>query len=297
MIQSMTGYGRGSTTSGDVEVTAEVKSLNHRYLEMNVRLSSSLSFLEPPIRDRIRKFVNRGKIDATVTVKDRRERARKLAINEYLLHGYLGIEKELRDTFGLSGSLSLDRVISLNGIVSVEEVEPDDGPVARMILKATEEAMRGVSQMRKAEGKAIAKYLKETARILRSLNGKITSLSEESKRVMGVKMQERIAEFISPELASSEIFNDRLALEIAVLADKLDISEEVARIESHLDQFVNNLRIKTGSVGRKLDFILQELNREFNTIGSKSQSDQIPGIVIEAKAHLEKMREQVQNVE
>ncbi|NIS74659.1 MAG: YicC family protein [Deltaproteobacteria bacterium] len=293
----MTGYGRGSTTSGDVEVTAEVKSLNHRYLEMNVRLSSSLSFLEPPIRDRIRKFVNRGKIDATVTVKDRRERARKLAINEYLLHGYLGIEKELRDTFGLSGSLSLDRVISLNGIVSVEEVEPDDGPVARMILKATEEAMRGVSQMRKAEGKAIAKYLKETARILRSLNGKITSLSEESKRVMGVKMQERIAEFISPELASSEIFNDRLALEIAVLADKLDISEEVARIESHLDQFVNNLRIKTGSVGRKLDFILQELNREFNTIGSKSQSDQIPGIVIEAKAHLEKMREQVQNVE
>jgi uncharacterized protein (TIGR00255 family) len=293
----MTGYGRGSTTSGDVEVAAEVKSLNHRYLEMNVRLSSSLSFLEPPIRDRIRKFVNRGKIDATVTVKDRRERARKLAINESLLHGYMGIEKKLRDTFGLSGSLSLDRVISLNGIVSVEEVEPDDGPVARMVLKATEEAMRGVSQMRKAEGKAIGKYLKETARILRSLNGKITSLSKESKRVMGVKMQERIAEFISPELASSEIFNDRFALEIAALADKLDISEEVARIKSHLDQFVSNLRIKTGSVGRKLDFILQELNREFNTIGSKSQSDQITGIVIEAKAHLEKMREQVQNVE
>ncbi|MDH3258241.1 MAG: YicC family protein [Deltaproteobacteria bacterium] len=297
MIQSMTGYGRGSTTSGDVEVTAEVKSLNHRYLEMNVRLSSSLSFLEPPIRDRIRKFVNRGKIDATVTVKDRRERARKLAINESLLHGYMGIEKKLRDTFGLSGSLSLDKVISLNGIVSVEEVEPDDGPVARMVLKATEEAMRGVSQMRKAEGKAIGKYLKETARILRSLNRKITSLSKESKRVMGVKMQERIAEFISPEIASSEIFNDRLALEIAALADKLDISEEVARIKSHLDQFVSNLRIKTGSVGRKLDFILQELNREFNTIGSKSQSDQITGIVIEAKAHLEKMREQVQNVE
>jgi uncharacterized protein (TIGR00255 family) len=293
----MTGYGRESTTSGDVEVTAEVKSLNHRYLEMNVRLSSNLSFLEPPIRDRIRKFVNRGKIDATVTVKDRRERARKLAINESLLHGYMGIEKKLRDTFGLSGSLSLDRVISLNGIVSVEEVEPDDGPVARMVLKATEEAMRGVSQMRKAEGKAIGKYLKETARILRSLNGKITSLSKESKRVMGVKMQERIAEFISPEIASSEIFNDRLALEIAALADKLDISEEVARIKSHLDQFVSNLRIKTGSVGRKLDFILQELNREFNTIGSKSQSDQITGIVIEAKAHLEKMREQVQNVE
>jgi len=293
----MTGYGRGSTTSGDVEVTAEVKSLNHRYLEMNVRLSSSLSFLEPPIRDRIRKFVNRGKIDATVTVKDRRERARKLAINESLLHGYMGIEKKLRDTFGLSGSLSLDKVISLNGIVSVEEVEPDDGPVARMVLKATEEAMRGVSQMRKAEGKAIGKYLKETARILRSLNRKITSLSKESKRVMGVKMQERIAEFISPEIASSEIFNDRLALEIAALADKLDISEEVARIKSHLDQFVSNLRIKTGSVGRKLDFILQELNREFNTIGSKSQSDQITGIVIEAKAHLEKMREQVQNVE
>jgi uncharacterized protein (TIGR00255 family) len=293
----MTGYGRESTTSGDVEVTAEVKSLNHRYLEMNVRLSSNLSFLEPPIRDKIRKFVNRGKIDATVTVKDRRERARKLAINESLLHGYMGIEKKLRDTFGLSGSLSLDRVISLNGIVSVEEVEPDDGPVARMVLKATEEAMRGVSQMRKAEGKAIGKYLKETARILRSLNGKITSLSKESKRVMGVKMQERIAEFISPEIASSEIFNDRLALEIAALADKLDISEEVARIKSHLDQFVSNLRIKTGSVGRKLDFILQELNREFNTIGSKSQSDQITGIVIEAKAHLEKMREQVQNVE
>jgi uncharacterized protein (TIGR00255 family) len=209
----------------------------------------------------------------------------------------MGIEKKLRDTFGLSGSLSLDRVISLNGIVSVEEVEPDDGPVARMVLKATEEAMRGVSQMRKAEGKAIGKYLKETARILRSLNGKITSLSKESKRVMGVKMQERIAEFISPEIASSEIFNDRLALEIAALADKLDISEEVARIKSHLDQFVSNLRIKTGSVGRKLDFILQELNREFNTIGSKSQSDQITGIVIEAKAHLEKMREQVQNVE
>lgn len=297
MIQSMTGYGRGSTTSGDVEVTVEVKSLNHRYLEMSIRLSSSLSFLEPPIRDRIRKFVNRGKIDATVTVKDKRERARNLTINKSLLHGYLGIEKELRDTFGLSGSLSLDRVISINGIVSVEEVEPDDGPVTRMVLKATEEAMRGVSQLRRAEGKAIGKYLKETARILRSLNRKITSLSDESKRVMGVKMQERIAEFISPELASTEIFNDRLALEIAVLADKLDISEEVARIKSHLDQFVSNLRIRTGSVGRKLDFILQELNREFNTIGSKSQSDQITGIVIEAKAHLEKMREQVQNVE
>lgn len=293
----MTGYGRGTSAAGDVEVTVEARTLNHRYLEINLRLSGQYAFIEPHIRKTVRKFMSRGKADVTVTVKDRREKKRSLSINKSLLRRYLEIEKELSDTFGLSGSLGLDYFVTLNGIISVDEAELPQGPVARSVTAALDEAMKGVCRMRRAEGKSIERYLSKSARGLGTLNKKIDRLSGGNKVLMGKKMKERIEEYLKPGLTPSAMLDDRLAVEIALLADKLDISEEVSRIGSHLEQFIENLRSRAEPVGRKLDFILQELHREFNTIGSKSQSDKILSLVIEGKAHLEKMKEQVQNVE
>jgi uncharacterized protein (TIGR00255 family) len=297
MVLSMTGYGRGTSSSGDVAVTVEVRTLNHRYLEIAIRLSSNYYFMEPLIRDAVREYISRGKTDVTVTVKDNRERPKDLTINESLLRGYLAVERELKDKFGLTGSLGVEKALSINGVVSVEEVEPEQDPVAELVLSSLKEAMAGVCQMRRREGKSIEKHLRSGTKTLKSINGKIGKLSEGNKKIMGDKLKERIAECLEQPGTSIDSLEERLAVEIAVLADKLDVSEEVERIGSHLEQFQQNLRVKTGSVGRKLDFIIQELNREFNTIGSKSQSAEIPALVIEAKAHLEKMREQAQNVE
>ncbi len=297
MVMSMTGFGRSTRSSGDVHVTIEVRTLNHRYLEVGVRLSSSYYFMEPLIRDLVRSRISRGKADVTVTVKDKREKTKKLTVNESLLGGYLEVESELRETFGLSGSLGVEKAMSINGIVSVEEIEPEEDPVTELVLSAAGEAMDSVCQMRRKEGKTIEKQLVSGTRSLTSLNKKIERLSEGDKKVMGERLKERIREFMEEGEASAESFHERLSLEIAILADRLDISEEVRRIGSHLLQFQENLRSKTPGVGRKLDFIIQELNREFNTISSKSQSAKIPALVIEAKAQIEKMREQVQNVE
>lgn len=297
MVLSMTGYGRSTISSDDIAVTVEVRTLNHRYLEVSVRLSSPYFFMEPQIRDTVREYISRGKTDVAVTVKDTREKQKKLTINGSLLRGYLAVEKELRDQFGLAGSLGVEKAMSINGLISVEEVGPAEDPVAELVLSALKGAMEGACQMRAKEGKSIERDLRSGTRNLRSINRKIQGLSEGNKRIMGDRLKERISEYLKQPGKSLDSLEERIAVEIAIMADKLDISEEVRRIGSHLDQFQQNLRAQSGPVGRKLDFIIQELNREFNTVGSKSQSEEIPALVIEAKAHLEKMREQAQNVE
>lgn len=297
MALSMTGYGRSSSVSGDVEVTVEVKTLNHRYLEISPRISIPHTSLDPLIRERVRKYMERGKADITVSVKDKRSKARKFSINEPVLRGYLEVEEELRSTFGLPGSLGMEKALTLNGVLDVEEIEHEEDPVADLVSASLEEALREVCRMRKVEGEAIGKFLGKKKRSLTIIIRKIEGLSEENKHIMGIKLRERVSEFLEKAGSSLENSGERLAAEIAILADRLDISEEVKRVHTHIDQFGKTLRARKGAVGRKLDFIIQELNREFNTIGAKSQSSDIQVLVIEGKALIEKMREQVQNLE
>ncbi len=296
MLTSMTGFGRATRRTKGLEVGVEVRTLNHRYLEIHVRVPQIYSFVEGNIRKMVKDCMCRGKVDVFCFVKDRREKALNLQLNDSFIKGYLDLVSILNDSYDIKGTLEVQNILSMNGSVSLEEVEEDSDVVPKMMIDSLREALEGVSVMRSEEGTSMENDISRRIDILRALREEISGLSADHKQAMGKRLIERIEEFAA-SLGKEEIADGRIAGEIALMADKLDIAEELKRIESHIGQFHRCLLAEESTKGRKLDFILQELNREFNTISSKTQSADISGKVVEAKAQLEKIREQVQNIE
>lgn len=297
MMKSMTGFGRHTIDEGDLSVTVETRSLNHRFLEIYVRVPSPYSFVEPRMREEVTGCVTRGKVTVSISILDRRQKEKIVRIDDKLMEAYLKASGRIVKEFPVADNLSVEGLLGIKDMVSVEEVEDGEQAVTEKMVECLKVSLGHLLDMRLQEGAMIFTGLNKGIENLKQLNDNIRELSRENKEEMGEKLRERVEECVRLCESSMDGLNDRIMTEVAILSDRLDVSEEVDRIDSHIFQFKNVMEMDKSGKGRTLDFVIQELNREFNTISSKSQSAKISSLVIEAKAELEKMREQTQNVE
>lgn len=292
MIKSMTGYGKGESLHEGGRFIVELRCVNHRYGEVTVKLPRALMQFENEIKKRVAERLVRGKIDVFIQV----ENAVALGVptaNLPLARGYLKAFNSIKDALGLEGEVKLSLIASQRDVVTVAaEAEASLEEMPAELTAALEEALRRVDEMRLFEGESLFADFKKRREVLAQLIGRVAARSP----MVVAEYSQRLKERISQLLSDGALPEERLALEVAILADKCDITEELVRLESHLRQFDETLT-RDEQVGRKLDFLLQEINREVNTIGSKANDAQIASVVVELKAELEKIREQVQNIE
>ena len=293
MIKSMTGYGRGEAEAEGRRFTVELKSVNNRYCEVIMRQPRSLAQLEDKIRRQIQNKVTRGRIDGFITIEETGEVTPAVKVDKALALTYHKAMEELMADLAISDKISIRDLISLPNVISLEQTEDDVEAWYQAIQKATDQALEGLMSMRENEGQRLKTDILERAKIIRQLI--LGQVSERAPLVVQEhreKLMQRLAEW----LENGTIEENRLAAEVAIFTDRADISEELVRLHSHLEQLAQILT-EGGAVGRKLDFLVQEMNREVNTIGSKANDLMITNAVVNAKSELEKIREQVQNIE
>jgi uncharacterized protein (TIGR00255 family) len=291
MILSMTGYGNGSAQNDDIAVSVEIRSVNHRFLDLHVRLSREYLFLEGEIQQRVRSALDRGRVEVNVTVQNLSSAA--FLVNSNLVRGYMEATTRLKEEFNLQESLDLKTILSLPGILQNKDMVTDNTrTISELVNRSTSTALESVLQMRKSEGEALRNDMIRNLGSVEESARSIETLSTNSAPEYLQKLRDRLAQL----LPQGGIDPQRLAQEAALLADKCDISEEVARLKSHIQQYHSLMNGKE-KAGKKLDFLLQELQREANTILSKSGDLEVGRNAIAIKASIEKLREQVQNVE
>lgn len=291
-VQSMTGYGRGESDAEGVGFTAEIRSVNHRFLEMTVKLPSGWGALEEEVKRRVRRWVRRGRVDVTVTLNGDGAAFRKLTVDWEAAESLVQASRELTERLGITGELTLGDLLHHPEVLKAEERMPNPEGWKTPLLGAVEQACQSLSKMRRREGRVLAEDLMHRIGVLEQRVEEIRSRAPQVVSDYRGRLEERIRELlggVDPE-------PDRLLTEAALFADKSDIQEELTRLSSHIGQFREALR-QEKPVGRRLEFLLQEMNREVNTIGSKANDAQIAGKVVDSKSELEKMREQVQNIE
>lgn len=291
MIQSMTGYGRAVLNRDGKEITAEIRSVNNRYLDCTVKLPRMYSFAEDAIRQRVKETVSRGKVDVFLSVN---ATADKLAVslNRPVLEGYLQAMQTMAADYGVQNDISVASLSRLPDIFVVEKQQEDEAEVIQLLLDAVNEALGAYNIMRAAEGAALERDLRSRAQT-------ILALVEQVERRSPVTLAEyraRLTAKLQEVLDSTQIDEARILTEAAIYADKIAVDEETVRLRSHLQQLQAMLD-GGGVIGRKLDFLMQEMNREANTIGSKGNDLEQARTVVEIKAELEKIREQMQNIE
>ncbi len=294
MILSMTGFGAAAVQHGSTSVTAEVRTVNHRFLDIHVRLGREFGFLENDIQQFVRGKISRGRVDVNVTI--RTEEQATVLFDVDLARNYYEASERLRIELQLQNSLDIRTLLTLPGIIKDRETSgPDECRLKQArdaALECLEQSMRGVLEMREQEGKALqADMLRHLAAIAEK-NRIIQELVPRTVEEYKSKLEERLSQLLPPKMVDPQ----RLAQETAILAERSDISEETSRLSSHLDQYHSLLR-EGKEIGKKLDFLLQEMQREINTILSKTGNLEITRMGIGAKADIEKLREQVQNVE
>jgi len=292
MILSMTGYGTGSAQKDSTVVSVEIKTVNHRFLDLHARISREYQFLEGDVQQVIRSLLDRGRVDVSVTIQNAASEA--FEINSNLLAGYMKAADKLKEEFHFQDSLDLKTILTLPGILQVKEAaqtEPS-GAMSELVASGVREALEGVLRMRRQEGEALRADMQKNLTRVEENAGRIQELSVNLAAEHLGKLRERLNQLVS----QAEIEPQRLAQEAALIADKCDISEEIARLKSHIEQY-RFLMDAQEKAGKKLDFLLQELQREANTILSKSGDLEISRCAIAIKTDIEKLREQVQNVE
>jgi len=289
---SMTGYGKGSASGDGREITVELKSVNHRYLDVGMRLPRHLSFLEDGIRTGLAARLSRGHIDVFVNYRNLRSDARSVEIDVPLLGAFVAAAKKANEALGLPDDLSLTAALRLPDVSNVREADEDMEAVAQLMQTALDGAIDALLVMRLQEGERMKAYLSACADTVLSLTEKIAVRAPIVVEEYKTKLSERIQSLLN----GVEIDRARLATEVALFADKASIDEEISRLHSHLTPMRLLLDAEEPS-GRKLDFVVQEMNREFNTIGSKANDGELTTLVLTGKAEIEKIREQVQNIE
>lgn len=293
MIKSMTGFGRNEYAVGGREYTVEVKTINHRYLDFNIRLPRQFSFFEDYIRKIVPKYISRGKVDVNIQFSSFGDELKSIKFDENLISLYLNEAKVIEEKFGIKNDLSFCRVMQLPDVVKVDD-DKDEEQLINELSEALAGALEKLKSMREVEGNNLYKDLTaKTANLLTILS----KIEEKSKLVVveyKTKLKERVDELLKD--VNTQLDDTRLATEVAIFADKASIDEEIVRFKSHIKQFNHTLELDE-PVGKKLDFIVQELNRETNTIGSKANDLDISSSVIELKNEIEKIREQIQNIE
>ncbi len=290
-MQSMTGYGRRQLNENGREITVEVKSVNHRFLDIGFRLPRNLSFLEEPIRKALTTILCRGHVDVFVLYRNLREDAKEAVVDQALIKAYQSALDQAAMAAGLENNFTFKDYTALNDVVTVIEKEEDRDAVTELCLKTLDLALSDLIEMRHREGHALFEDLSRYLDSLKELKTFIMEAAPEVPRAYRAKLEQRLM-----EAEITQVDPQRLAQEVALFADKCAVDEELSRLDSHFKQMADAMA-QNGEVGRKLDFLVQELNREVNTIGSKAADSEITSHVIAAKAQIEKMREQVQNVE
>ena len=292
MIKSMTGYGRAAVTAGGREITVELRSVNNRYLDCTVKLPRMFSFAEDAVKRRVKEAISRGKVDVYITVTQTESTDVKVQLNRPVLEGYLSAMRTIAAEYGVQDDLSVTALARLQDIFLVDRQEEDEEAAQKDILAAVDAALRKHTEMRCREGEAMEADLRSRAATILGLVADVEARSPETVR----EYRERLAAKMQEVLENTNIDESRILTEAAVFADKIAVDEETVRLRSHFDQF-DAMLTGGGAIGRKLDFLLQEMNRETNTIGSKGSDLAQARTVVAIKAELEKIREQVQNIE
>ncbi|ADY55052.1 Conserved hypothetical protein CHP00255 [Syntrophobotulus glycolicus DSM 8271] len=292
MPESMTGFGRGKSEGAGYRFEVEMKAVNHRYLEIVIRNPRSFSFAEDPIKKIIREKVSRSRIEVYVNVKQTEEKLRLVKVDKDLALSYDKSLKELAEVLQAEYISDIYRLASLPEVLATDEEETDGKAVWPVLEAAVREALTELLEMRKREGDKLVRDLVEKTGGMRGIAAEIAARAPQVVEEYRQKLKDRIAAL----LGDVTVDETRLATEVALFADRASIEEELVRLNSHFDQFEHALRLAE-PVGRKLDFLIQEMNREINTIGSKANDFLISRAVVNGKSELEKIREQVQNIE
>ena len=293
MIKSMTGFGRGEACAEGRRFTVELKSVNNRYCEVILRQPRSLSQVEDKIKRQIQDRVARGRVDGYISIEETGEVTPTVKVDKALAVAYHKSMEELKESLSIPGDISLKDLISLPNVISLEQAEENVEQWFPAIEQACAEALTGLVDMRQNEGARLKADILQRAALIKELI--LEQVAERAPLVVQehrAKLTQKLAEW----LEEGVLDENRLAAEVAIFTDRADISEEIVRLNSHVKQ-MEQILSEGGAVGRKLDFLVQEMNREINTIGSKANDLMITNAVVNAKSELEKIREQVQNIE
>ncbi|MBQ6662783.1 MAG: YicC family protein [Firmicutes bacterium] len=296
MIKSMTGFGRGEANDEKRNVVCEIRAVNHRYCDISVRMPRRYSFVEEKIKQAVKEKIARGKLDVSVSVENTGAGDLTIQVNPDLACQYMENLALLRDKLGLAdeGAITLEYVATLPDVLKTVPAVEDEEEITRTILAAVRAAVARLDEMRILEGEKLEDDLLSRGRTIKALVAEIETLAEDVPKTYAEKLRNRIRDLIGDAV---EIPEDRIMLEAAVFADKCSIAEEITRLKSHMDHMEEIIAENGQPDGKRLDFLVQEMNREANTIGSKANDLEITGLMLKIKAEVEKIREQVQNVE
>lgn len=291
-MKSMTGYGMALVKSENYMTKVEVKSVNSRYLELNLRVPKDFMSIEDKIRQEVKSKLKRGKVDLYLSYDVQNPDLQELSINKDLAKAYYRDMEDLRNTLEIEEKITLKDIVLLEGVLKKSSTNETDKELLNQVLQTVRIAVENLDEMRIAEGENLKEDLKTKVVNIEEIVEEIKLLSPKVIEENEKKLTENIYERLKEE----DLDLPRLTTELAIMADKLSIDEEITRLTSHISQF-NDIIKDTDSVGRKIDFLLQEFNREANTIGSKTTSSEILKLVVNLKSEIEKLREQIQNIE
>ena len=292
MVKSMTGYGRAVETVNGREFTVELRSVNNRYLDCTVKLPRSLAFAEEAVKQAVKATISRGKVDVFITVRSESASDVKISLNAAMVEGYLAAMKQMVSDYGVQNDISVSIISRMPEVFTVEKPEVDEEQLLSDLMGVVKKALTAYDAMRAAEGKALENDLRNRGNTILELVSQVEAGNGQTV----IDYRTRLYNKLQEVLANTSIDESRILTEAAIFADKVAVDEETVRLRSHLEQ-MNNMLTTGGAIGRKLDFLLQEMNRESNTIGSKCSDVKLARIVVDIKAELEKIREQTQNIE
>lgn len=292
MIRSMTGFGRAEATVGGKLITVELKSVNHRYFEFNCRTSRGYAFLEEKLKSYVSTRVSRGKVDMFVSITSVEDSDVEVVVNQSLASAYTKAFAELSENYKVENDLTASILARIPDVLTVHKVQEDENEIYNLVLPVASEAVDKFVAMREVEGKRLSDDVMGRAKTILDIVSVIEARSPETVKEYEKRLYDRISEL----LESTTVDQQRILTEAAIFADKVAVAEETVRLRSHFDQ-MEIIMQSSEAVGRKLDFIMQEMNREANTIGSKVTDAELAHKVVDIKAELEKIREQIQNIE
>ena len=292
MIKSMTGYGRAQKILNGRDILVEIRSVNHRYYEYSSRVPRTYNYIDEKLKVLLKQGISRGKVEVNVSINNIEGRDTEIAINKGTAEGYVNALRSISAELGLEDDLSLSKLMKLPDIFSVQKTPDDEEQVWDDVAEVAGEALDKFVSMRETEGEKLRNDVLSKAECILKMVGQVEALSPKTVENYRGKLYQKLSEL----LESKDIDQQRILTEAAIFAEKIAVDEETVRLRSHISQLKDMLS-SADPIGRKLDFIVQEMNREVNTIGSKAQDLNITKIVVDMKAEIEKIREQIQNIE
>ena len=292
MVKSMTGYGRAVETVNGREFTVEIRSVNNRYLDCSVKLPRALSFAEDAVKQTVKSVISRGKVDVFITQRAEGAPDVTVSLNRDVAAGYIQAVRQMAEEFKLREDISVALISQMSDVFTVDKPQVDEEQLLNDLMQVVRHALEGFDAMRTREGGALKADLSSRGDTIRGLVGQVEAGGAQTVADYRARLYQKLQEV----LANTAIDESRILTEAAIFADKVAVDEETVRLRSHLEQ-MDSMLDGGGAIGRKLDFLLQEMNREANTIGSKCTDLRLARVVVDIKAELEKIREQTQNIE